>query len=106
MRLLEILAVSKKDDVCSIDSTGKCSSDMNVAAFFKAFGNNVIVSLFIAGAILAVIMIIVSAITMMTSAGDSKKVEKAKKGILAAVIGLVICLCAFAIASSITSALE
>lgn len=47
--------------------------------------------------LVAVIFIVVGGINYMTSAGDSSKIEKAKKTILYAVIGLVICALAFAI---------
>lgn len=47
--------------------------------------------------IVAVIFVIVGGVNYMTSAGDAGKVEKAKKTILYAVIGLVICALAFAI---------
>ena len=47
--------------------------------------------------IVAVIFIVVGGVNYMTSAGDASKVEKAKKTILYAVIGLVIAVLAFAI---------
>ena len=47
--------------------------------------------------IVAVIFIIVGGVNYMTSAGDSAKAKKAKDTILYAVIGLVVCVLAFAI---------
>lgn len=47
--------------------------------------------------IVAVIFIVVGGVHYMTSAGDPGKIEKAKKTILYAVIGLIICALAFAI---------
>jgi hypothetical protein len=47
--------------------------------------------------IVAVIFIIIGGINYMTSGGDSTKVEKGKKTIIYALIGLVICALAFAI---------
>ena len=47
--------------------------------------------------IVAVIFIIIGGINYMTSAGDSSKVEKGKKTIIYAAIGLIICALAFAI---------
>ena len=47
--------------------------------------------------LVAVIFIIVGGINYMTSAGDAQKVEKGKKTILYALIGLVVCALAFAI---------
>ena len=47
--------------------------------------------------IVAVIMIILGGFTMMTSSGDPGKVKKGKDTILYGLIGLVICVLAFAI---------
>lgn len=40
--------------------------------------------------VVAVIMIIVSGYTLMTSGGDSEKVQKGQRGLTAAIIGMVI----------------
>ncbi len=53
--------------------------------------------------LVAVVFIIVGGINYMTSAGDSGKVEKAKKTILYSVIGLVICVLAFAIVNFVVA---
>lgn len=103
MRLLEIIA--KHDDVCSMDGTGKCNNGLDFDGFVNAFGKNVITSLFIIAGILSVIMLIVCGIMMMLSAGDPGKVAKAKKGMFAAVIGLIISICAAAIATAVVNAL-
>ena len=47
--------------------------------------------------IVAVIVIIIGGVNYMTSSGDAGKVKKAKDTILYGVIGLVICVLAFAI---------
>ena len=47
--------------------------------------------------IVAVIVIIIGGVSYMTSTGDAGKVKKAKDTILYGVIGLVICVLAFAI---------
>ena len=47
--------------------------------------------------IVAAVFIVVGGVNYMTSAGDSGKLEKAKKTILYSVIGLIICVLAFAI---------
>ena len=47
--------------------------------------------------IVCVIVIIIGGITYMTSTGDSTKVKKGKDTILYGIIGLVICILAFAI---------
>jgi hypothetical protein len=103
MKLLEIFA--KRDDLCSLDGTGKCSGGLDFDGFVGAFGKNIVSSLFVIAGILSVIMIIVCGIMMMVSAGDPGKVAKAKKGMLAAVIGLIISICAAAIATAVVNAL-
>ena len=50
-----------------------------------------------AAGLVAVIYIIVGGVQYMTSGGDAQKIEKAKKTILYAVIGLVVCALSFAI---------
>lgn len=47
--------------------------------------------------IVAVIVIIIGGVSYMTSTGDAGKVKKAKDTILYGVIGLIICVLAFAI---------
>ncbi len=47
--------------------------------------------------IVCVVVIIIGGVNYMTSSGDSGKVKKAKDTILYGVIGLVICVLAFAI---------
>ena len=47
--------------------------------------------------LVAVIVIVIGGVNYMTSAGDAGKVEKAKKTILYAAVGLIICVLAFAI---------
>ena len=101
MKLLEIFA--KKENLCSMDGTGKCNGSLDFEGFMKAFGENIVSSLFVIAGIISVIMIIVCAIMMMVSAGDAAKVAKAKKGLFAAVIGLVISMCAVAIATAVVN---
>lgn len=50
-----------------------------------------------ASSLVAVIFILIGGINYMTSAGDAGKVAKAKSTILYAVIGLAVCVLAFAI---------
>lgn len=51
--------------------------------------------------VVAVLVIIIGGVQYMTSSGDSAKVKKAKDTILYGVIGLVICVLAFAIVNFI-----
>ena len=53
--------------------------------------------------LVAVVVIIVGGILYMTSSGDAGKVKKAKDTILYGVIGLVICVLAFAIVNFVIS---
>lgn len=50
-----------------------------------------------------VIVIIIGGVTYMTSSGDTSKVKKAKDTILYGVIGLVVCVLAFAIVNFVIS---
>ena len=48
-------------------------------------------------ALICVVVIIIGGVTYMTSSGDAGKVKKAKDTILYGIIGLIICVLAFAI---------
>ena len=65
----------------------------NLMANINGIINGVIAAL----GIVAVIVIIIGGVSYMTSSGDAGKVKKAKDTILYGVIGLVICVLAFAI---------
>ncbi|MBR2710043.1 hypothetical protein IKF02_00195 [Candidatus Saccharibacteria bacterium] len=54
---------------------------------------------------IAVVIIIIGGVSYMTSSGDSAKVKKAKDTILYGVIGLIICVLAFAIVNFVISSL-
>ncbi|MBO7657093.1 hypothetical protein J6S55_00360 [Candidatus Saccharibacteria bacterium] len=56
--------------------------------------------------VVIVIFIIVGGVNYMTSAGDPGKIEKAKKTILYAVVGAIICVLAFAITNFVIGALK
>jgi multisubunit Na+/H+ antiporter MnhB subunit len=55
--------------------------------------------------VVCIIVIIVGGIGYMTSSGDAGKVKKAKDTILYGVIGLIICVLAFAITNFVISAI-
>lgn len=57
--------------------------------------NGVLNTVYFSAGIIAVIVIIVSGIFYSISQGDSSKIQRAKDGILYAVVGLVIVLLAF-----------
>lgn len=54
-------------------------------------------------ALVCVIVIIIGGVNYMTSSGDAGKVKKAKDTILYGVIGLVVCVLAFAIVNFVIS---
>lgn len=54
-------------------------------------------------ALVAVIFIIVGGVNYMTSTGEAVKIQKAKNTILYAVIGLIICILAFAIVNFVVN---
>lgn len=56
--------------------------------------------------LVAVVFILIGGINYMTSAGDSGKLDKAKKTILYACIGLVVCALAFAIVNWTISVID
>ena len=55
--------------------------------------------------IVAVIVIIIGGVKYMTSSGDAGKVKSAKDTILYGIIGLIICVLAFAIVNFVINAL-
>lgn len=100
--LLPISASYAASDICSQPNVSQEIKNANgCGGGSTAELPNVIVSIIngVVGAIalVAVIFIIVGGINYMTSAGDASKIEKAKKTILYAAIGLIIAALAFAI---------
>ncbi len=78
----------------------QCSGD-DLNTIVRTIINTVI---FVVG-MLAVVMIILGGVSYATSQGDPNKVNKAKSTIMYGIIGLVICLLAFAIVNFVVSAL-
>ena len=56
--------------------------------------------------IVCVVIIIIGGIGYMTSSGDSSKVKKAKDPILYGIIGIIICVLAFAITQFVINAIN
>lgn len=54
-------------------------------------------------ALICVVVVIIGGVTYMTSSGDAGKVKKAKDTILYGVIGLIVCVLAFAIVNFVIS---
>ncbi len=80
-------------DVCAANG---CSDSGSINTFESSL-TNILNGVIGAMGIVAVIFIIIGGINYMTSTGDTSKLEKAKKTILYALIGLVVCALSFAI---------
>ena len=83
------------DAAPSVKEAAGCNATTN-DALPKVIQNILNVILSISG-IIAVIFIVIGGIHYMTSAGDAGKIKKAKDTVLYAVIGLIVCILAFAI---------
>ena len=68
--------------------------------------NNIITAIVGILGLACVIIVIIGGIQYMTSSGDAGKVKKAKDTILYGVIGMVICVLAYAITAFIISAIN
>lgn len=66
---------------------------------------NIINAVFAILAVVAVIIVIIGGILYMTAQGDPGKVAKGKNCIIGGIIGLVICLAAFAIVNFVLGAI-
>ena len=98
------------EDVCKnsnvpadVKKAAGCSNDSKDLATVIV---NIINAIIIVSSIVAVIFVIIGGINYMTSTGEAGKLEKAKKTILYAVIGLVICALAFAIVNWAIGAID
>ena len=100
--VLSILAAKVKDisdtsNDGSIDGVGK--SDTNLVGSVTTILNAVIGVL----GLVCVVVMIIGGVTYMTSSGDAAKVKKAKDTILYGLIGLIVCVLAFAIVNFVIS---
>lgn len=71
--------------------------DGTAVSLFSSVLGVVIKTMFVAGFVLFMIYFILSAFTWITSSGDAKGVEKARNGIVHALLGMVVMLSLFAI---------
>lgn len=88
----DICGSSAPAEVKAAAGCGEASEDQLTPAITAIL--NGVISI---ASLVAVIFIIVGGVNYMTSSGDSSKVEKARKTILYACIGLIVCALAFAI---------
>jgi len=105
--LLGVLAVSTPayaangvfKEACSGSSSVVCNQQKNGEAKTLTFVKQIIGLLMVAIGIISVIVIIVGGIRFTTSNGDSAKIKSAKDTILYAVVGLIVAVLAFPIAT-------
>ncbi|MBQ3453098.1 hypothetical protein IJG28_02825 [Candidatus Saccharibacteria bacterium] len=81
----------------SISAEVKTAAGCNTETTLPNVIVNILNAIILVAGIVAVIFIIIGGVNYMTSSGDAGKVAKAKNTILYALIGLVICVLAFAI---------
>ena len=99
-------------------STDVCSSNVaepvkkaagcygNADTNFKSTITGILYVIIAISGLVAVTFVIIGGITYMTSSGDANKVAKARKTILYAVIGLIICALSFAIVNWTIGAID
>ena len=99
-----VSAASSSSGPSSICDTPNVPDDVKASSGCSSGGTEISDSIFsilnsiiVVAGIIAVIYVIIGGIQYMTSGGDSGKLQKAKNTILYAVIGLVVCVLAFAI---------
>ncbi len=97
------------DDVCSsnapasVKEAAGCSGNKNA---LPGIILNIVRAVIIVSGIVAVIWIIIGGVNYITSSGDPTKIKKARETILYAVIGLIICVLAFAIVNFVIGTLD
>lgn len=97
---LSLVVPTFADDVCSssapaeVKQAAGCSGNKDA---LPAIITNILYAIIAVTGLVSVAYIIIGGINYMTSSGDTTKVEKAKKTILYALIGMIICVLAFAI---------
>lgn len=96
-KILSIFGANNYGDLKVPDEVGNSKTDLQGAVI--GIINGVVGVL----ALVCVIVIIIGGVNYMTSSGDAGKVKKAKDTILYGVIGLVVCVLAFAIVNFVIS---
>lgn len=87
-----------------LDNAAEGSYDQNVTA--SVFIGNLIRTLLGATGLIFLVLIVYAGILYMIAAGDTDKVKKAKSMITTSIIGLIIIIGAYAIASYVVNALS
>ena len=106
---LSVILASASSTIIPTFAADPCDNLPSTSEAYQALGcsnsstnlsiviQNILNSVIAVSGLIAVIFIIIGGVQYMTSTGDSSKIEKAKKTILYAVIGLIICALAAAI---------
>ena len=84
-------------DICQDKASSGCSTSGTQLPEFASVITSIINGVLAVLGLLAVIFIIVGGINYMTSAGATQKIEKGKRTILYACIGLIICVLSYAV---------
>ena len=101
--LVSLTPVTYADGVCGTDAPEEvrkaagCPETGGNNDQLKAVITGILNGIIAVSGLVAVVFVVIGGINYMTSAGDTTKLEKAKKTILYAVIGIVITVLAFAI---------
>lgn len=96
-------------DVCSSEAPAEvkkangCSGSNDRLPGVVVFILNAVIGI---SGLVAVVFVIIGGVSYMTSSGEAAKLEKAKKTIISAVIGMIICVLAFAIVNWAISAIS
>ena len=98
--------VCDTDAAIEVKEAAGCPETGSNSDAVKVIVTNILNAIIGVSGLVAAIFIVVGSIQYMTSTGDSGKVEKAKKTILYALIGLVVCTLAFAIVNWTIGALD
>ena len=108
---LSLTAPVFADNICNNDNV---SEEVKAAAGCKGTGVgklddtivNILNTIIAALGVVAVVFVVIGGINYMTSSGDTAKLEKAKKTILYALIGLAVSVLAFAIVNWTITAIK
>ena len=98
--LLPVIPVSAVEDVCNSGAPDEVKDAAGCNGSSDQLPNvvvNILNAIIIVAGIVSVIWIVIGGVGYMTSSGDANKTKKAKDTILYSVIGLTICVLAFAI---------
>lgn len=102
LNALNILPVSAVDNVCNTDASAEVKAAAGCSGYstgdkLPSVVTNILEGIILVMGLVAVVFIIIGGVQYITSTGDPSKTKKAKDTILYSVIGLIVCVLAFAI---------